>query len=537
MEEKKKRPRLTKTDPDFSLKERTKSSNDDSEGIFERKAPENREKPFDSEFNRDRNQEGGFERRPDNREGGFERNREGGDERRPYNDRPDNRDRPFNPDRNREGGGERRPYNDRPYNREGGGERRPYNDRNREGGGERRPYNDRNREGGGERRPYNDRPDNRDRPFNPDRNREGGGDRNREGGGDRRPYNREGGGERRPNSDRPAFGGGGDRNRSGGGDRKPFNNRGGSGGGGGFNKKPFGKKPFGRKEEFVVDRKPKPQLPSGEGMPLNKFLAHCGISSRRKAVEFIEQGLVTVNGEVKTEPYYRFQLGDVVTCQGNPVTIQERMVYVLLNKPKNVITTTDDDRGRTTVIDIVDGNFAERLYPVGRLDRDTTGLILITNDGDLAQKLSHPSHNVLKQYRVGLERSLTQRDEEKIRNEGVMLEDGLMEVNWIRFSEDHPERDVVEVEISSGRNRVIRRMFEALGYDVRKLDRFYFAGLTKKDLPRGQFRELNQREIVMLKHFTGHPSTGKKPEDMLEEDELDENNLPEIEVDTDEQDV
>ena len=275
-------------------------------------------------------------------------------------------------------------------------------------------------------------------------------------------------------------------------------------------------------------------------MPLNKFLAHCGISSRRKAVEFIEQGLVTVNGEVKTEPYYRFQVGDIVTCQGNPVTIQERMVYVLLNKPKNVITTTDDDRGRTTVIDIVDGNFAERLYPVGRLDRDTTGLILITNDGDLAQKLSHPSHNVLKQYRVGLERSLTQRDEEKIRNEGVMMDDGLMEVNWIRFSEDHPERDVVEVEISSGRNRVIRRMFEALGYDVRKLDRFYFAGLTKKDLPRGQFRELNQREIVMLKHFTGHPSTGKKPEDMLEEDELDElaeNNLPDMEVDTDEQDV
>ena len=586
MEEKKKRPRLTKTDPDFSLKERSKSSNDDSEGIFERKPPENREKPFDSEFNRDRNQEGGFERRPDNREGGGDReggnerrpynpdrNREGGNERRPYNDRPDNRDggerRTFNPDRNREGGGDRRPYNDRPdnrdggerrpfnpdRNREGGGDRRPFNpDRNREGGGDRRPFNpDRNREGGGERRPYNDRPDNREgggdrRPYNPDRNREGGGDRrpyndrpdNREGGGDRRPFNREGGGDRRPYNDRPDNrAGGGDRrpyNNSGGGDRKPFNNNRG-GGGGGFNKKPFGKKPFGRKDEFVVDRKPKPQLPSGEGMPLNKYLAHCGISSRRKAVEFIEQGLVTVNGEVKTEPYYRFQLGDVVTCQGNPVTIQERLVYVLLNKPKNVITTTDDDRGRTTVIDIVDGNFPERLYPVGRLDRDTTGLILITNDGDLAQKLSHPSHNVLKQYRVGLERSLTQRDEEKIRNEGVMLDDGLMEVNWIRFSEDHPERDVVEVEISSGRNRVIRRMFEALGYDVRKLDRFYFAGLTKKDLPRGQFRELNQREIVMLKHFTGHPSTGKKPEDMLEDDDIDENTNPDLGADMDEQEV
>jgi 23S rRNA pseudouridine2605 synthase len=244
-------------------------------------------------------------------------------------------------------------------------------------------------------------------------------------------------------------------------------------------------------------------------MPLNKYLAHCGISSRRKAVEFIEQGAVTVNGEVKMEPYYRILTGDVVTCEGNPVTIQERMVYVLLNKPKNVITTTDDDRGRATVLDIVDSSFPERLFPVGRLDRDTTGLILITNDGDLAQKLSHPSHQILKQYRVGLERPLSMADQALI-EKGVELEDGIMEVNWIRFSEDHPDRDVVEVEITSGRNRIIRRLFEALGYDVRKLDRFYFAGLTKKDLPRGNFRELNQREIVMLKHFTGHPSTGKK---------------------------
>jgi 23S rRNA pseudouridine2605 synthase len=151
---------------------------------------------------------------------------------------------------------------------------------------------------------------------------------------------------------------------------------------------------------------------------------------------------------------------------------------------------------------------------VGRLDRDTTGLLLITNDGDLAQKLSHPSNQVTKQYRVGLRRPLAPADLERI-EKGVELEDGLMEVNWIRFSEDHPERDIVEVEITSGRNRVVRRLFESLGYEVFKLDRFYFAGLTKKELQRGSFRELTQREIIMLKHFTGHPSTGKKQREML----------------------
>lgn len=268
-------------------------------------------------------------------------------------------------------------------------------------------------------------------------------------------------------------------------------------------------------------------------MPLNKFLAHSGISSRRKAVDYIEQGLVTVNGEVKTEPFYRVEAGDVVAYEGNPMKVQERGVYLLFNKPKNVITTTEDERGRTTVLDFVDSMYAERLFPVGRLDRDTTGLILITNDGDLANKLSHPSHHVQKQYRVGLRRSLTQADFERI-EKGVELEDGPVEVNWIRFSEDKPNRDIVELEITSGRNRIVRRLFEHLGYEVFKLDRFYFAGLTKKDLERGKFRDLTQREIVMLKHFTGHPSTAKRrfkgqpdaegdvtEEDMLEDDLLD----------------
>lgn len=431
MEEKKRRPRISKPDSGFSLKERPK--------LY---------RPNDEPENRDEN----AEKKPwQDRENNFQ-------ERKPWQDRNQ---------------GERKPWQDRPQS-----ERKPWQDRSQ--GGDRPNYQNRDRgEGGGgyERKPWQDR--------------------NQSGGYNKRPYDPDRPqGERKPWQDRSQGGGGYE--------RKPFNK-----GGGGYGKKPFGKKPFRKKEEFFVERKPKPGLPSGEGMPLNKYLAHCGVSSRRKAVEFIEQGQVTVNGEVKTEPYYRIQANDVVTCAGKPVQIQERMVYVLLNKPKNIITTTDDDRGRPTVLDIVDPHFPERLYPVGRLDRDTTGLLLITNDGDLAQKLSHPSYQVQKQYRIGLRKPLSQADLEHIER-GVELEDGLVEVNWIRFSEDHPERDIVELEISSGRNRVVRRLFEALGYEVFKLDRFYFAGLTKKDLPRGSFRELTQREIIMLKHFTGHPSTGKK---------------------------
>jgi 23S rRNA pseudouridine2605 synthase len=505
-------------------------------GGYERRPYENRDRPEGGGYerrpyeNRDRPQGGGgYERKPyenrDRPEGG------GGYERKPY----ENRDRP-------QGGGsyERRPYEnrDRPQGGGGGYERKPYENRDRpQGGGsyERKPYENRDRPQGGsgyERRPYDrDRPqggggyerkpyENRERPQGgggyerkPYENR----DRPQGGSYERRPYeNRDrpqgGGYERRPygdNADRGA--GGGDRPRYGG--DRPYQKREGGGYGGGqrpYNKKPFGnKRPFTKREEFYVERKPKASLPTGEGMPLNKYLAHCGISSRRKAVEFIEQGQVTVNGEVRKEPYYRIQPGDQVMCEGKPVHIQERMVYVLLNKPKGVLTTSEDDRGRATVLDIVDPHFPERIYPVGRLDRDTTGLLLITNDGDLAQKLSHPSHNIHKQYRIGLDRPLSTADYDKI-VAGLELEDGPVTPNWVRFSEDHPTREVVELEITVGRNRIVRRMFEHLGYQVRKLDRFYFAGLTKKELPRGSFRELTQREIIMLKHFTGHPGAGSK---------------------------
>lgn len=330
-------------------------------------------------------------------------------------------------------------------------------------------------------------------------------------GGYDRPYREESGEgyERKPWQDRS-----GER---GGYDRLPRDERGGSYGrgggypqqrGGGFNKRPGGKKNFNKKEQdFLVERKPKPVLPSGEGMTLNKYLAHCGLASRRKAVDFIREGDVTVNGEKQLEPYYRIQPNDVIAYKGEKVEIQERKVYLLLNKPKNIVTTTSDEFDRPTIMDIVDPYYPERLYPVGRLDRETTGLILITNDGDLAQRMTHPSYRIQKQYRVGLDRGISPEDIKRL-EEGIELDDGPAQVNWIRFAEDHPDRNVVELEIVMGRNRIVRRMFESLGYEVRKLDRFYLGGLTKRELPRGSFRELTNREIIMLKHFTGHPSTG-----------------------------
>ena len=518
MEEKKRRPRL-KADTDSPLEERNESTNTPE-------TPERPSTPFERKPWQDRNAEGG-ERKP-----WQDRSQDG--ERKPWQDRPtDGGDRRPYQDRS-QGSGERKPWQDRsaeggerkPWqDRSQGGERKPWQDRSTEGG-ERRPYQDRS-QGGGERKPWQDRStEGGERKPWQDRSTEGGErkpwqDRS-QGGGERKPWqdrSTEGGGERRPYQDRSQTGGERrpwqDRSAEGGGERRPYQDRSQGGGDrkpwqkGGFGNKPFGKKPFRKKDDFYVERKPKPGLPSGEGMPLNKYLAHCGIASRRKSVDFINEGKVTVNGEVKTEPFYRIQPTDVVICDGKTVSIQERQIYVLLNKPKNVITSTDDEHGRATVLDIVDPSFPERMFPVGRLDRDTTGLILLTNDGDLAQRLTHPSYAVHKQYRVGLRSSLKQADLEQI-EKGVELEDGLMEINWIRFSEDHPNRDIVELEITSGRNRIVRRLFEHLGYEVFKLDRFYFAGLTKKDLPRGSFRELTQREVIMLKHFTGHPSTGKK---------------------------
>jgi 23S rRNA pseudouridine2605 synthase len=232
-------------------------------------------------------------------------------------------------------------------------------------------------------------------------------------------------------------------------------------------------------------------------MTLNKYLAHAGISSRRDAAAIVKEGKVQVNGKVLTEPGYRVQPGDKVTLDGKLLKPQRHFVYVLLNKPKDFITTTEDDRGRHTVMELVSGATDDRLYPVGRLDRNTTGVLLLTNDGDLAQKLSHPKYECKKIYQVTLDKDLTKRDFDHIL-EGVTLDDGPANVDRIAYLDKKSE---IGLEIHSGRNRIVRRIFEHLGYQVEKLDRVMYAGLTKKNVSRGQWRFLNEKELIALKHF------------------------------------
>ena len=236
------------------------------------------------------------------------------------------------------------------------------------------------------------------------------------------------------------------------------------------------------------------------GVRLNKYLAHAGIASRRAADTLIMQGHVTVNGEVVQEMGYKVQEKDVVKFKGKPIKPVDKLVYYLLNKPRNVLSTSQDERGRKTVIDILAKKVPERVYPVGRLDRNTSGLILLTNDGDLTKKLSHPSHKVPKVYQVTLDKNLGLKDMELIRS-GITLEDGDIKADSLHFVEGESKREV-QIELHSGKNRIVRRIFEHLGYEVVKLDRVYYAGLTKKNLPRGFFRPLTKEEVRMLKHFT-----------------------------------
>lgn len=235
------------------------------------------------------------------------------------------------------------------------------------------------------------------------------------------------------------------------------------------------------------------------GMRLNKYVAHSGICSRRQAAEYVKDGLVKVNGVVEKNPAYQIQKDDQVSFRGKAIKPEERIVYILLNKPKNVITTMHDERGRKTVMDVLGEAVPERVFPVGRLDRDTTGLLLLTNDGDLAKKLMHPSHKVPKVYKVTLNELVPQSDLDKIQA-GLTLEDGPVKVNWVNYPDEKNKKEV-SLEIHHGRNRIVRRIFEHLGYRVEKLDRNYLAGLTKKDLPRSYFRYLTERETLMLKHF------------------------------------
>ncbi|MGX1928524.1 pseudouridine synthase [Flagellimonas sp. 2504JD4-2] len=256
------------------------------------------------------------------------------------------------------------------------------------------------------------------------------------------------------------------------------------------------KKTFSKQEGF----RKKPQKPVKKSNPdeirLNRYVANAGICSRREADTYIAAGNVSVNGKVITEMGYKVKLTDDVRFDGRKLN-PEKKEYILLNKPKNFITTTSDEKGRRTVMELISSASKARLLPVGRLDRNTTGLLVFTNDGDLTKKLTHPKHGIRKIYHVHLDKNVALADLRKI-EEGLTLEDGSVEVDDVSYIQGAPKKEI-GIEIHSGRNRIVRRIFEHLGYNVIKLDRVIFAGLTKKDLPRGHWRYLTEQEVVNLK--------------------------------------
>ena len=256
-----------------------------------------------------------------------------------------------------------------------------------------------------------------------------------------------------------------------------------------------------RKESYARGNAPikkKPQQKSVSNpneIRLNKYIANSGVCSRREADTYIEHGSVEVNGNLVTEMGYKVQPDDIVRFDGTSITPEQKK-YILLNKPKNYITTMDDDRGRKTVMDLVSNASKERIYPVGRLDRNTTGLLLFTNDGELAKKLTHPKHDVRKLYHASLDKKLELKDLEKLRGE-VIIEGKKVFIDAVSYVDGQPKSEV-GIEIHSGRNRIVRKIFEHLGYKVSKLDRVIFAELTKKNLPRGRWRELTNQELSNL---------------------------------------
>ena len=399
----------------------------------------------------------------------------------------------------RSGGTEERPSGERSYNRKPLGEKsygdKPQSDKSRSD----KPYDTRSSR---EKRPFADRPQG-DKPQSD------------------RPYGNRPSGEKRPfgeksQSDKPQ----GDKQQGG----KPFAARENKYSDKKASTKRFNDKPFksrvkeeysssdrsksrsddqkwSSEERFVNKRSKKPTpLKEDDGLiRLNRFIANAGICSRRKADELIAAGVVSVNGEPVTELGFKVDPAkDSVRYNGESLK-RERNVYVLLNKPKDYITTTDDPQERKTVMSLVEKASRERIYPVGRLDRNTTGLLLMTNDGDLAEKLSHPRNNITKLYQVELNKSLSQGDMNKIAF-GIELEDGLIKPDQVSYVVGGSKKEV-GIQIHSGKNRVVRRIFESLGYEVVKLDRVVYSHLTKKDLPRGRWRYLEEKEIIQLKHL------------------------------------
>lgn len=394
-------------------------------------------------------------------------------------------------------GGERsqRSYNSRYNNNGDGGEQRPYRPRfnggqQGEGGyrqqrsyGNRSSYDNNN----GERSSYNPNFNNNARPHRPYNSRYN--NNNNGEGGEQRSY--------RPRFNNAQQGEGGYRPQ-----RPRFNNGGGRQGGynrqqgGGYRPRTADYNPNAKysmkKQIEYKDVLTDPDEP----IRLNKFLANAGICSRREADEFITAGVVSVNGVVVTELGTKVKRTDEIKFHDQPVNI-ERKVYVLLNKPKDCVTTSDDPQERKTVMDFVKGACKERIYPVGRLDRNTTGVLLLTNDGDLASKLTHPKYLKKKIYHVYCDKNVTKADLDQIVS-GITLDDGEIHADAVSYASE-TDKSQVGIEIHSGKNRIVRRIFEALGYRVIKLDRVYFAGLTKKGLRRGDWRYLTEQEVNMLR--------------------------------------
>ncbi len=261
------------------------------------------------------------------------------------------------------------------------------------------------------------------------------------------------------------------------------------------------------------------QHPASSEMPLNKFIAHAGVSGRREAAELVKEGKVTVNGDIIYEPGYKVRGNEDIKVNGKKVFSQKNLVYILLNKPKDYLTTLKDPEGRRTVMDLIKAATKERVYPVGRLDRNTTGVLLLTNDGELAQKLTHPSFEIKKIYEVKLDKVVQKKDMDAIVN-GITLEDGFIKADAVSYA-DTKDKTVVGIEIHSGRNRIVRRIFEHLGYDVRNLDRVMFANLTKKNVDRGKWRFLNEKEVRLLKFMNQSFVRARKEASEKQQQEVD----------------
>lgn len=279
------------------------------------------------------------------------------------------------------------------------------------------------------------------------------------------------------------------------GKKKPSASRPTKGRDGEGSKLPFKRKPLSKPSTTGATAKTPKRVDDGT-MRLNRYIAHAGVCSRRDADTLILSGAVSVNGVAVTELGSRVKEDDKVTV-GNESIKQEQKVYVLMNKPKNFITSVSDPQGRKTVMQLV-GKLKQRVYPVGRLDRDTTGVLMFTNDGDLAKKLTHPKHGIKKIYQVTLDKNVPQAHIQQIA-EGIELEDGWIKADEVSYVGKKEDRREIGIEIHSGKNRIVRRIFEHLGYEVIKLDRVYFAGLTKKDLSRGQWRYLTTEELNIFK--------------------------------------